>query len=263
MKITIILFDLVYEEDRAKEGTLDECKLFLSEKRGFSIFHMNVCSLRAKHTELIVLFKALQKDFDCIILTEGHIDTEKMNIDQFGFDGYQAYCSQINIRKTDGIVIFVKTSLEHNIEEVEVNNANCMLVQIKKQNKLFSCLAIYRSPSGKIDTFLSDLSNILASKRQDNMIKIITEDININILDKNSKKVQQYLKLMCEHGYMSLVNKPTRVSKKTKICIDHIFVGPCVDDSHSTFILQGKTSDHFSTLLNIELARGNECNKLS
>lgn len=120
------LFEMVFEEDQTKEGSIDECKTFLSEYKGFKLFHMNVRGLRSKHAELIVLFEALQADFDCIVLTEGHINTEVMNINQFNFKGYKAYCSQYNVRKTDGVAIFIKNSLEHTIREIKMKDANCM-----------------------------------------------------------------------------------------------------------------------------------------
>lgn len=125
-------FDLVFEEDEANEGTIDQCKNYLSEIKGFKLFHMNVCSLRAKHSELTVLFQALKGDFDCICLTEAHINSN-FNVNQFGFTGYEAYCTKYNTRKTDGVSVFVKTSLDHEIQEIKITDTNCIKIQMKKK----------------------------------------------------------------------------------------------------------------------------------
>lgn len=88
-----------------------------------------------------------------------------------------------------------------------------------------------------------------------NAFNIITGDININILDKNSLKVQNYLNILCENGYVSLLNQPTRLSKKSAGYIDHIFAGPIIVSHFKSFVLKGATSDHFSTLLTIKLEK--------
>lgn len=255
------LFDMIFEEDQTKEGSIDDCKIFLSEYKGFKLFHMNVCGLRSKHSELVALFHALQADFDCIALTEGHINTEVMNINQYSFTGYNAYCSKYNTRKTDGVAIFIKSSLEHTVREIKMKDANCMHVELIKDKTKISCTAIYRSPSGKIENFIGELSNTLSQLGQRRGIGILTGDININLIDSKSLLVQQYLNLMSENGYMCLIKKATRVTKKSKSSIDHIFVKKDIDNSLGTFILHSNTSDHFSTLLNLDLISQNEADK--
>lgn len=250
------LFELAYEEDRCEEGSLDQLKDFLNNE-GMKLFHMNVCSIRSKHNELTQLFAGMQGEFDCIVLTEAHINTELMNIAQYSFQGYKPYCTQNNVRKTDGIAVYVKSCLEHTVEEIIIKDSNCILIKIKKLNKIYSTLAFYRSPSGKIDTFLVDFEKVVRDSNKQNEIKILTGDINIDLINKKSSKVQKYLNIMCEHGYMPLLNKPTRVKEKrgkiSKTCLDHIFAGPQIDDSFKTFILNSSTSDHFSTILNIKI----------
>lgn len=252
------LFELVYEEEQCREGALTECKEFLNKGDGFKFFHMNICSLRAKHNELEILFESLNCDFDCIILTEAHINAELMNIHQYSFHGYTPYCTVHNTRKTDGVAVYIKSDLEHSVEEIKIRDANCLFVKIKKDKKVYSCTSIFRSPSGKVDEFLINLENILSTKRSEDGLKILTGDINLDLLNKKSPKVQSYLNLLCEHGFIALINKPTRVKtkgqKKSKTCLDHIFAGPQVDNSFKTFILHSTTSDHYSTIFKIEMS---------
>lgn len=70
-------------------------------------------------------------------------------------------------------------------------------------------------------------------------------------MDKHSDKVQTYLNMITERGYMPLINKPTRVGKKSSTCLDHIMIGPKVTKQMETFILQSSISDHYATILKI------------
>jgi energy-converting hydrogenase A subunit M len=37
-------------------------------------------------------------------------------------------------------------------------------------------------------------------------------------------EIEQYLNILAENGFMSLVNTPTRITERSKTCIDHCFV---------------------------------------
>lgn len=248
------LFELIYEEDKAIEGDIDKCREFLGNKEGFKLFHMNVRSIRNKHTELKVLMKQIGgQDLDCIILSEAHLNSN-MNVNQFDLGiGFKIYATINNKRKTDGLVIYIKDSLEHSVKEIKLTDSNCMRVNVTKFNKTFTCHAFYRSPNGKVDDFLSELPDILnTTTTNNNYINIITGDFNIDILDTRSSKVQRYLNILAEKGYMSLLNKPTHINKKSQTCLDHIFAGPQISDKFTSFILHNATSDHYPVLLNIK-----------
>lgn len=77
-------------------------------------------------------------------------------------------------------------------------------------------------------------------------------DININLLENKNKLVNEYLNLLAEYGFMSMVNKPTRVKGTSNTCLDHVFVGPKPNDTYKSFILQSNLSDQYSTILKID-----------
>lgn len=69
MVINNPLFELNLEEDQAREVDLQNfTKLIKKGTNSLNIFHMNVCSLRAKFNQLEILFNMMSEAFDCIIL---------------------------------------------------------------------------------------------------------------------------------------------------------------------------------------------------
>lgn len=91
-------FEIVYEEDETRVGSLIECKDFLTNIPGELIFfHMNVFSINKKFNDLVITFRDLP-DFDCIVLTECHIN-EDVPLDLYTINGYKTYCTELNVRR--------------------------------------------------------------------------------------------------------------------------------------------------------------------
>lgn len=169
-------------------------------------------------------------------------------------DCYSIYQTLKNKRKTDGIAIYVKSALTHEKEEIKLTDCNCYVVRIIKDNRKFTCISFYRSPNGKIDIFLQELKTVLQKYQDNNETNFIIGDMNIDtsISGNRSAKVEEYLHLLAEYGYICLVNKPTRVAKNSATCIDHIFSQFKRDEIYVPYVIQTNISDHFSTALSIQ-----------
>ena len=71
-------------------------------------------------------------------------------------------------------------------------------------------------------------------------------DFNLNVLDHdNCKKVQNFLDLLFQNNIIPIINKPTRVTKKTATAIDHIITNCFVDTNFKTTIFKSDISNHF------------------
>lgn len=247
------LFELVYEEEAAIEGNIDRCRTFLQEK-GVTMFHMNICSINSKFNQLQTLFSSIEANFDIIILSEAHLGKKYTDVEQyisqFYLDTYSIYGTTNNKRKTDGIVVYVKSFIQHSVEEIILEDCNCLKIKFKQNGTNFVCHAFYRSPSGRTEKFLEQFGNILENDRDPAEIKIVTGDLNINILNTSDNDVDNYLNLLAFNGYLSQLNKVTRVNKKTRSCIDHIFVKSNTGTDLSSFVLQTRVSDHYPIILN-------------
>lgn len=118
-------FEIVYEEDGTTVGSLSDCKNFLTNIPGdLKVFHMNVCSINKKFNELLITFRDLP-DFDCIVLTECHIKID-IPLDFYTINGYKTYRTENNKRKTDGIIVYIKTELEPLVKEIKLTDCNCL-----------------------------------------------------------------------------------------------------------------------------------------
>lgn len=254
MVINNELFELTLEEDSAKELNLDDFsrEINMGNNSGLKVFHMNVCSLRRKYEQLEVIFKILHNVFDCIVFSETHTNYE-INLNQFSLGDYKIYQTKNNKRKTDGVVVYVRSSLSHEVCEVELTDCNCLVLKINKNNKSYTLTNLYRSPQGKQDIFISEIKRFLEKFKDGNTCQIITGDINIDISQIRCAKAQKYLNLLTEFGFVCLINKCTRIRrKKGTSCLDHIFAQLKRDQKCTAYVVQTNITDHFSTALKIE-----------
>lgn len=254
------LFELVYEDEEVREGDMDDCRRFLSEREGANLFHMNTCSINSKYNALTTLFHGLNANLDVIILSEAHIKNIA-NIEQYNFGDYKMYGTENNVRKTDGILIYIKSSIPHEVQEIKLDDCNCMRIKYRQNNKQFLCHAFYRSPSGKTEKFLDQLEYILENEKEVADTKIITGDLNINILNTKDKQTDRYLNILAIHGYLSQLNRPTRIGKKTQSCLDHMFVKSKSGSDQSCFIIQTNVSDHYPVVLNVKTGKNTHYEK--
>jgi hypothetical protein len=154
-------------------------------------------------------------------------------------------------------LVYVKNECNPDAEEIKLKDCNCLKVKFNKKNKHYEGILLYRSPNGKQNIFLDEIKDVLNKRRtNENITCFFMGDINIDILNRKHSTVQKYLNILAEAGYLSLINKPTRIKSTqrgtSKTCLDHIFVGPTVHEGFKSFIYTSSTSDHFSTILKIE-----------
>lgn len=132
------LFELVYEEDRAQEGDVDKFKEFMTENKTHSLtmFHMNIQGINKKYDQLKIILNNLDSSFDLIVLTETRTDDSKMIIEQYNLDtkdtNYKIHYTRQHTRITDGVVLYVRDSLEHSVEELTFTDCNALKIQLKK-----------------------------------------------------------------------------------------------------------------------------------
>lgn len=221
---TNALFNIDYEEDKALELDTDGFTMHITlGNDGLELFHMNVCSLNAKYKQLEVLFQSMITNvFDCLVFSECHL-IEEINLNQFQLGEYKIYQSLHNKRRTDGLVIYVRTNLKHDVKETKLTDCNYLYIKIKKLNKFFTIHSFYRSPEGNVKTFLAELKPLLEHSQDRNTTQCIGGDININLLKDRTTKVNEYLNLLAELGFTSLLKKPTRNQDGKISCPDHIF----------------------------------------
>ena len=90
----------------------------------------------------------------------------------------------------------------------------------------------------------------------------ITGDFNLNLLDHSlNKKVQNYLNLIYQNSFITTVNKPAMVTRKTSTIIDHILTNLFVNTNFKTFIFKIDILDHFPICFLQRISRPREENE--
>lgn len=220
----------------------------------FNIVHLNIRSLNKNYDELLLLLNSMNLNtILVIILSEVWNITDLSNYD---IPGYSTYYDGGSFNQNDGVVIYVKDNYTYNIKTHNFTQTSYSSLTIKIADQKIGVLAIYRPPSTDTQTFISELDNMLKINNN-NDINIMIGDINLNILNKISTNVNDYLNVLEGKGYEPYINKPTRVTRTSKTCIDHIFVKtkPKHKRNIKSYIIQTDITDHYCVLLNIRTSK--------
>ena len=226
----------------------DNCSQLLgSHKEGIKILHFNIRSINKNFTNVLVLLSALQARCDVIIFSECWL-SKTMSIPQL--HGFSAYSTKNTINQNDGLVMYIRSDLKHNVMEPQFMEANCLVCKL---NSDIVIVAIYRPPSFRYtDNFLNSLNTALASVSTYNNI-ILAGDININISpNSNDPHCNEYLNLTASHGLLPAYTSPTRENN----CLDHTMIK--VKNSVVSFILDTYITDHAPILVCLKSILGSQ-----
>ena len=81
---------------------------------------------------------------------------------------------------------------------------------------------------------------------QINLTKMfILMEVSILTYNRLNKNVQYYLNLICQNSFIPIISKPTKVTRKPAIIINHNLINLFVNTNFKTFILKIDISDHF------------------
>lgn len=223
-----------------------------SAKNGLKLFHSNIRSISKNFNELLVLLKLFVHAFDIIILTETfHIQDLK----PFEISGYSIVYSKGNFNKNDGVVVYIKDGIAYECEVISLGEISTLQIILSLQDHTICITALYRlHPTSPVD-FNKHLRRYLNEMKLKVDYSIIVGDININILDQKDF-TQEYLNIMTEQGYVSQVNKYTRVDGERKSCIDHIFTKTALNQNQNVFtpiILREQITDHYPLILHVNV----------
>lgn len=244
-------------------SNLDDCTSAVSKFYGnnynfnkLSLFHTNVRSISKNFSTLEVYLECFDYSFDVIILSE----TWNFNSQYFSIKGYDLIHNESSLNRADGVIVYIKSCLNHSCEIVTVGNIKFCRIIIKENNDEIAISAVYRSHSVNAHEFLFNLENYFnnyCSKKTE----VFCGDINIDILS-DTKVSNDYINLYLANGFRSCINDYTRVIGNSKSCIDHFLIkSKTLNDNIFPIILDSKISDHSPILLHLKLTRNAEnCN---
>lgn len=213
------------------------------------VVHLNIRSIGKNFEKMLILLHRLKVRFDIIILSEcWHVDT-----DNFDIEGYDIHYSEGKYNQNDGLVLYIRSCLGARFTRQRFTENTFCNVAFNIGKYRYVINAVYRLPSTDINLFLNDLQLVLERCSTRNTVYIFTGDININLLDQQDPGTNHYLNIMSANGFLSYINKPTRVTQTSQTCIDHYFVKKLQTDNCEFIpqILKTDVTDHDPIVLNI------------
>lgn len=205
--------------------------------KSFNVLHTNIRSVNCNFNHLMTLLARINTQCDVIILSECWL-SKITGIP--ALEGYISYKSK-HINQNDGVIMYVKSDIEHIIIEPTLHDANCLIM---KSSTELAIVGAYRSPSSKnIENFIDSLDQILESLSSFKTVTLIG-DLNINIgTNTNDSITDTYLNTLASHGLLAAHTLPTRESA----CLDHVMLRS--NKSSTSIILDSPITDHAPTLL--------------
>lgn len=143
-------------------------------KNDFTIIAQNIVSIYKNFNDFTLTLSSLPCETDIIIFTECRLNQNKPLPQLIN---YETHCTTRQLNQNDGVAVYIKKSIKYKVQEVTLQQASCLQVNILNN----TVLCIYRSPSyPKADNFINSLNSHLESCPPHSGI-IIAGDININI----------------------------------------------------------------------------------
>lgn len=217
-----------------------------------NFIHFNIRSIKKNFDELLVYMQETKINLDVIVLSEVW-NIEKVS--DFNIPSYSIYHNESTFNQNDGLIVYIKNSINAQVTIHNFTETKVLYAILKFNDTSIGLLASYRSPSTCEKTYLKDLDNLFLNlQRQD--VDIFMGDININIKDNINAEVTKYLNILSGQGFVSYINKGTRVSQNSSTIIDHIFVRnrnknyPNLIFTSSIF--ETDLTDHYSVFLSIK-----------
>ena len=198
--------------------------------------HWNLNGLTAHDSNKISVLQAYitQRNYDIICLTETFLNSSILSDDnRIKIDEYNLIRSDHpSDSRKDGICIYYKEHIPLILRN-DINTLdNCLVAEIRSQNKKCLLTCIYRSPNQNQDEFKNFCTNfdILLNNINDELplCSIVTGDFNARCSrwwknDITNLQGQELDSLTLSAGYNQIIDKPTHVINTSMSCIDLIF----------------------------------------
>lgn len=204
------------------------------------ILSQNIRSINVNFADLQTLLHRIDIQCELLVLTECWLKCSSNNHIPV-LQNYNTYHTTKHLNKSDGVVVYVKSTLVSAYEEPDFfGSASGLIIKLDSD---VAILCIYRSPANdNIQTFLSALNKILQSLANYKTV-IITGDINIDIKHNSSDtRTHEYLNTLAYHGFLPAHTEPTRGSN----CLDHLIIRSKYKPL--TLVYDSTVTDHYSTL---------------
>ena len=186
----------------------------LELKNKFSVVHYNVQSILNK----VDIIQSELQQFDVISLTETWLDNS-ISDDEIIFNGFNLFRRDRVNDRHGGVCVFVKRELYAKRRiDLELQNTECIWVEIFVDHKKLLIGTFYRSPNSSNDALIA-IENSIGLANDTNIHDIlITGDFNLDIFKPNTwSKINN----LCQYfGLEQLIKEPTHYTESSSSAID-------------------------------------------
>lgn len=213
-----------------------------------SLLNFNIRSYNAHSDELFCSFE--DKSYPHIfVLTETWFSSENTQ----DLTGYTCFHTVRSARRSGGVSVFVKSSLNPNFLEnfsYVDNDIEICTVAFNFCGSNFVVLGIYRPHSGTIDKFSEALTNILISLNSHSKTILIMGDFNIDLL-KDTNDIENLKNQMHSFHFLNCITIPTRFSANSvPSLLDHIWINNAID--YRCGVVTANIADHLPSYISIK-----------
>ena len=209
--------------------------------RNFSIFHINIRSI-AKNGQTLTHY-LYDLNFSVIALTETWLTANTVSL--YDLPKYNHISIHRNDRRGGGVSLHLAEFLSYKErDDLSVISEACemLFVEVKFGTSNYIIGAVYRPPSACQSDFLTQLTQTLTMIGTTQKCYLLG-DFNIDI-SLQQPIVQNFLDILHSFSFLSLIDKPTRVTHETASLIDNIFTNRHTQ-SHIAGVLVADISDHY------------------
>ena len=201
--------------------------------------HVNIQNIKRKFENLKALLEECELVFNIICVSETWCSNTELqsnsNLSLAGFDSVP-YERSKKSKRGGGVLIFIKKKLSYKIRkdlsESDEHKEILSLVNSYKNssNILLSCC--YMPPKGDNDILSIFIKQVFKKSVAEKKPYLLIGELNINCLEYfENKKVSTFYNSLFEYGAISLINKPTRVAKKSATIIDNVINTKIFDET--------------------------------
>lgn len=214
------------------------------------VVHQNIRSVRENFNLFLNALNSMIPKPDIIILTEIWVHSHEVTL--YNINGYKLYFKCRDDYRSAGVLTYVNSEIVSELYlNIELKSADILSIKCRlRSGYSFSLVGIYRLCSGQIKLFFEEFKNYL-----DNILcgdVFVMGDINLNILTDNVI-TDEYKHIMYSNGFYSLINEPTRVTKHSVSCIDHVWVRAKNINKYVAKTVDSLITDHKMVALVLDL----------
>ena len=181
-------------------------------------------------------------------------DQERQFVNIDGYNLIDIYCRSIN--KKGGVAIFCRKNIEYivrkiikiNVEVKEKDFEYCG-AELILDNYIIKIISVYRSPTGDIKFFFSELEKLLSIVCKNNDKVILCGDLNMDFLS-NSENRNNLVDILNAYNIDFNIREPTRVTSDSSSATDYICTN--LRNNLSCTVFENGVSDHTGQVLKFE-----------